>query len=590
MKTPKPETSRFLMQATLGFDQALLDAVSARGTLDWLDDQLAARPPEPRPFEPATRALWDRFKDRLTRAHGAAALNGEGNNPALPYKWYFRMAWWQHCLTRDDDLLRQRVALALSELLVVSDASALELDAVGMASYYDLLYANAFGSYADLLQNVALHPMMGIYLSHMGNQKAVPAQNLHPDENFAREIMQLFTIGLFELNPDGSEKRDAAGQPIPTYDNRDIKQLARVFTGLLPATYRYEWETSWWSRDYNGHPVGFDDGIETAYKTVPFIDATRAMVVDEDYHDRAPKSLLGGRVTLPGGQDGVEEIRSAVRQLVAHPSTAPFVARHLINRLVSSNPAPAYVAHVAAAFGPKGDLGAAVRAILTWPMSRPVADQVLPGSRSEEGRVVQSQRLKSPIERVTQLLRAFRAGNDSGKPWILGDDLQAALGMHPLSAPTVFNFYKPGFAPHGALQKRGLKAPEFELHTSASSVAYVNMMYEWFFGGYLPLVSTVIGSGPEQRMVMEMDPETLWANTPDVLRLDLGDAIAEAADPARHDALIDRLSVLLTGRTDATARKRIRAAFASYADAPEWVVQTIAFMIAISPEFTVQEA
>lgn len=586
----KSEASRFLMQASLGFDQTLLDTVSTQGAPAWLEAQIAGGMRAEKPFEPATRAIWKSFKKRLKRAHGAAAINGDGNNPALPYKWYFRMAWWQHLLTRRDDVLRQRVAQALSEILVISDASSLELNSIGMASYYDLLYSHAFGSYTDLLTDVSLHPMMGIYLSHMTNQKAVPEKHIHPDENYAREIMQLFSIGLFELNPDGTEKLDGQGQPIPTYDNRDIKELARVFTGLLPAAYEYEWVTSFWSKDYNGYPVGFEDGVEDAYKTVPFIEATKPMAIDEAYHDRGPKTLLNGQLTLPGGQNGAEEIRSAVDQLVAHPSTAPFVAKHLINRLVTSNPSPDYVRHVAQAFGPGGDLAATVRAILTWPLEHEVAAERLPTAFEVDGRAVQSQKLKSPLHRVTQLLLAFGAQNQSGKPWLLGDDLDEALAMHPMSAPTVFNFYKPDFAPHGDLQKLGLNAPEFELHTSATSVAYVNTMYYWFFGGYLPLVSTEIGSGPEQRMVMEMHPETLWANQQDALYFDFGEEIAMARDPDQHDALIDRMSVLLTGRASDETRRRIKSAFSTYADNPEWVVQTIAFMIAISPEFTVQEA
>ncbi|MCA0908664.1 DUF1800 domain-containing protein [Ruegeria marisrubri] len=590
MKTDKSQASRFLMQASLGYDQDLLEEVSRIGATDWLGQQLNHEPSILRPFEPAVRELWGDFKKRLVAAHGAHNLNGEGNNPALPYKWYFRMAWWQHTLTRKDDLLRQRVAQALSEILVISDASSLELNSIGMGSYYDLLYAHAFGNYVDLLTEVSMHPMMGIYLSHMLNQKADPSRNIHPDENYAREIMQLFTIGLFELNPDGTEKLDASGKPIPTYDNRDIKALARVFTGLLPSAYEYEWETSFWDESLTGYPVGFEDGIDKAFKTVPFIRVTEPMVIDEDYHDRGPKQLLNGRISLPGGQDGAQEIRSAVAQLVAHPSTAPFVAKHLINRLVTSNPSPAYVKHVASKFGPHGDLKAVVEAILTWPLKNDVSDVALPTARQENGRLVQSQKLKSPLQRVTQILLAFGAHNDSGKPWLLGDDLDEALSMHPMSSPTVFNFYKADFAPHGDLQKLGLTAPEFELHTSATSVAYVNTMYYWFFGGQLPLVSTRIGTGSEQRMVMEMNPEILWSRAEDVLKFDFSREKKMAADPTQHDALIDQMMVLLAGTTDEAAKARIKEAYAFYADNPEWVVQTIAFMISISPEFTVQEA
>lgn len=590
MKSSLEDTSRFLMQATLGADQRLLHQVSKTGPERWLDDQLNASIGNKGPFEKSTRKIWKSFRKRLKRAHGEWAINGDGNNPALPYKWYFHMAWWNHTLTQRDDLLRQRVAQALSEILVISDASSLELDAIGMANYYDLLYKHAFGSYSDLLYDVSVHPMMGIYLSHMTNQKANEAKNTHPDENYAREIMQLFSIGLFELNPDGTEKLDASGDPIPTYDNRDIKELARVFTGLLPAAYEYEWNTSFWEDSYNGYPVQFDDGVEKAYKTVPFIDATKPMIVEEAFHDRGAKSLLNGRLTLPGDQSGPKEIRSTIDQLVAHPTTAPFIATHLINRLVTSNPSPAYVEAVSQAFGSNGDLKSAVRTILTYPLTNEVAAKRLPSAYKSPTKVVQSQKLKSPLHRVTQVLLAFGAHNQTGKLWLLGDDIQEALQMHPLSAPTVFNFYKPDFTPHGALQKMGLRAPEFELHTAATSVAYVNNIYYWFFGGYLPLVSTQIGTGPEQMMVMEFDPDTLWANSKNALRFDLSEEIKIAQNRGRHDELIDRISVLLTGRTDAEVRKRIKQAYVQYADNPEWVVQTIAFMIAVSPEFTVQEA
>ncbi|GAA6190126.1 DUF1800 family protein [Phaeobacter sp. NW0010-22] len=584
------ETSRFLMQATLGADQALLNSVSQTGILTWLDQQLRHQPKNGRKFEDATRSIWKDFRERLVAEHGASALDGDGNNPALPYKWYFHMAWWDHTLISKDDLLRQRVAQALSEILVISDQSSLELDSIGFASFYDLLYKHAFGKYTELLYEVSMHPMMGIYLSHLMNQKADKQQNIHPDENYAREIMQLFSIGLFELNADGTEKLDAAGKPIPTYDNCDIKELARVFTGLLPAAYQYEWTNSFWAKDYNGYPVGFDDDVEKAYKTVPFIDATKGMVVDENYHDRGAKSLLNGQVTLPGGQKGPQEIWSAVKQLVAHPSTAPFIAKHLINRMVTSNPSPAYVQAVAEAFGKEGNIGATIHVILTYPMQNEVAHTRLSSARKADGKWVQSQRLKSPLQRVTQLLLAFNAQNKSGRNWVLGDDLQEALQMHPLSAPTVFNFYKPDFAPHGPIQNAGLVAPEFELHTAATSVSYVNQMYYWFFGGYLPLVSTQIGSTEQQKMVMEMDPDTLWSYENDALWFDFSDEIAAVGSAAKRDALIDRISILLTGRTSGTAKARIKEAIRQFSNNPEWVVQTIAFMISISPEFTVQEA
>ena len=585
-----PQTSRFLMQATLGADWATLTTVAKTGIERWLDQQLSTPLTQPTTFENATRNIWQHFRMQLVQRHGETAINGDGNNPALPYKWYFHMAWWHHTLSSRDHLVRQRVAQALSEILVISDNSVLELDAVGMASYYDLLYRHAFGNYSDLLFGVSMHPCMGVYLSHMNNRKADPAKHIHPDENYAREIMQLFSIGLYQLNPDGSRKSDDNGNPIPTYDNRDIKELARVFTGLKANSYRYEWVTSFWGADYNGYPVEFNDGIEKTYKTVPFVDMTQPMTVEEAYHDRGAKRLLKGHIDLPGKQNGHDEIRATVKRLVAHPSTAPFIATHLIKRLVTSNPSPAYIKSVASKFGAEGNLKEVVREILTYPLRHRVAETELPSAYQHDGKTLQSQKLKSPLLRTTQLLRAFNVSNGARKLWLIGDDIQEMLSQHPLSAPTVFNFYKSDFVPHGSLEKSNMVAPEFELHTSATSIAYVNLMYYWFFGEYYPAVSTTISHDPETPNVAELDIDTLQQNAANRLTLDFRREIAMATDPRRHDDLIDHMSMLLTGKTNLSIKSKINTAFKDYQDNPQWVVQTIAFMISISPEFSVQEA
>ncbi|MCG8634991.1 MAG: DUF1800 domain-containing protein [Desulfobacterales bacterium] len=574
--------SRFLMQATLGADEGLIRQVAGTGIRPWLERELETPLEKGDGFTDETRSIWLYFRQKLVSAHGEAAINGEGNNPALPYKWYFHMTWWHRSLSARTGLLRHRVALALSELLVISDRSVLELDAVGLASYYDLLYEHAFGSYADLLYRVSMHPCMGVYLSHMNNRKADPVSRTHPDENYAREIMQLFTLGLYRLNPDGIRLKDRAGRPVPAYDNRDIKALARVFTGLTASSYEYEWITGFWRPDYNGHPVSFTDGIEKKYKTVPFVNMTRPMAVDERFHDRGPKRLLNGAVNLPGKQAGKEEIRSAVAQLVRHPNTAPFVSGHLIRQLVTSNPSPDYVKAVALAFGPRGDLKAAVRAVLTYPLDHP-------GAWRDKRNTSPSLKLKSPLLRTVHLLRAFRSGNRSGRYWLIGDDIESFTGQHPLSSPTVFNFYKPDFTPQGPVADAGLVAPEFELHTSDTAINYVNMVYYWVFGGYLPAVSTKIGAGPEGKNAPELDPERLRRNRDDRLRFDLSRETALARDPAGQDRLIREISVVLTGSEDPGCIPDIKAAFESYRDRPEWVVQTIIFLIAVSAEFAVPE-
>lgn len=584
------ETSRFLMQATLGADQQLIHSVAQQGIDNWLNNQLNSKLSSATVYIDSCREIWHQFRNELKTTHGEAAINGDGNNPALAYKWYFHMTWWQQALKTDPQhLLRQRVAQALSEILVISDNSQLELDAVGMASYYDLLYKHAFGNYNELLYDVSMHPCMGVYLSHINNRKAEPAKNIHPDENYAREIMQLFSIGLYELNPDGSRVIDQNGQPVASYDNYDIKQMARVFTGLKAAAYRYEWDTSFWQSSYNGYPVSFDDGIDKTYKVPPFIDMTQAMQADESRHDNRAKMLLKGQIKLAAGQATAAEIRSAVNQLVAHPNTAPFIADRLIRQLVTSNPSKAYVKAVAAKFGKQGDLKAVIREILSYPQRQRIASKQLPSARQEQGKRIQSQKLKSPLLRATQILRAFNAGNQSGKLWLTGDDLQTLLQQHPLSSPTVFNFYKADFAPHGPLELTGFVAPEFELHTSATAISYVNMLYYWFFGGYLPAVSNRINSTPGILNVPELDPDILHQDASSKLQLNFAELISIARNPDQHDALIDQLSMLLTGKTDLSIKPQIKAAFKRYQDQPEWVVQTIAFMLCVSPEFTVLE-
>lgn len=588
MANTQSEASRFLMQATLGADQSLINQVARQGIEPWLEQQLGTALDQPNTYRDKTGEIWKHFRRRFKRNYGEGAINGDGNNPALPYKWYFHMAWWHEALSNDQPqhLLRQRIAQALSELLVISDNSVLELDAEGMASYYDILYRHAFGSYSDMLYEVSMHPCMGVYLSHMNNRKADPSKHIHPDENYAREIMQLFSIGLFELNADGTRKKDASGQDIPTYDNRDIKQLARVFTGLKAHSYEYEWLTSFWSSDYNGYPVGFEDGVEKTYKTVPFVNMIQPMNVDESYHDREPKQLLKGHISLPGGQSGEQEIHTVVQRLVAHPSTAPFVAKHLIQQLVTSNPTRDYVEAAARKFGARGDMKAMLREILTYPLHNPVSSRP-----SRSGRkTVKSQKLKSPLLRTTQLLRAFNVHNRSGKLWLTGEMFGSELSQHPLSAPTVFNFYKPDFVPHGPVEAAGLVAPEFELHNSATSIAYVNLMYYWFFGEYYPGVSTVISSEEGIYNAPELDPDRLLYRKKDKLNLYLDEWKQLARYPSQHDELIQQMSLMLTGKKQLPIHARIKQAFSSYANNPLWVVQTVAFMIAISPEFTVLEA
>lgn len=626
----REKASRFLMQATLGANYRLIEEVANIGIEPWLDNQLDNKWGNEDSFLQTTRNIWRGkestagFKQLLTQHYGEPNINGEGNNPALPYKYYFRMAWWHKTLlkgnsigtdnqrdgitqaikvsdfeTDTSNLVRHRVAQALSEILVISDNSVLELDAEGMADFYDLLYKHALGSYKDLLTDVSLHPCMGVYLTHINNRKEDVAKRIHPDENYAREIMQLFTIGLFELNSDGSHKKDAAGKDMPTYDNDDIKELAKVFTGIKAQQYLYEWPNA--NIDVNGFKVPFasinrqtvelGDDVSKVFKILPYVDMLKPTIADDSFHDLSAKSLLKGKLTLParsasGGQATLNDIKSAVAQLVANPNTAPFIAKKLIQQLVTSNPTPQYVQAVAAKFGSEGDLKAVVREILTYPLSNKVT--------IGNGSIGNIEKLKSPLLRVTQLLRAFNVYNDEKRLWLIGEDIKAYTSQHTLSSPTVFNFYKPDFVPHGKIEDANKVAPEFELYNAHTSISYVNMMYDWLFGDALPLVSTQIK--PHQtppHPVPELDADILLANTRSKLKLNLSEELKLATKKSDYPALISRVSLLLTGKETPSNQQDILTTLAPYDPSSTtqqlWIVQTVIFMIAIAPEFTVLE-
>ncbi|WP_133405917.1 DUF1800 family protein [Parashewanella tropica] len=628
----KEQASRFLMQATLGANHQLIEKVSQDGISAWLDEQLNHQVQVENGFVKdgfyqKTHDIWrgksktKGFRAKINAAYPNVPINGEsGSNPALPYNYYFRQAWWHKTLVQgnlpedstldtdfteqpkisaseasSDNLVRHRVAQALSEILVISDNSILELDAEGMASYYDLLYKHALGSYTDLLTDVSLHPCMGVYLTHINNRKAVPAENIHPDENYAREIMQLFTIGLFELNADGSHQQ-ANGKDIPTYNNDDIKEMARVFTGIKASEYSYEYPNATINgidlSTIEGDPIEFADGVSNTVKMLPYVSMIKPMTTEDAFHDLEPKKLLNGWINLPkrtanGGAATLADIKEAVKRLVEHKNTAPFIAKKLIQQLVTSNPTPAYIQAVASSFGTKGDLKAAVKTILTYPLSNAVT--------IGDSAVGNIQKLKSPLLRVTQLLRAFNVSNEQKRLWMIGSDIKEDLNHHILSSPTVFNFYKPDFIPHGDVEKENKVAPEFELYNAHTSISYVNMVYRWLFGEALPLVSTEIKVATPPHIVPELDTETLLRNAQSRLNLNFDAELPLAADKNKWSQLIERVSLVLTGKEQSSVKANILDALDKQNDTSNpknslWIVQTVVFMIAVSPDFAILEA
>jgi uncharacterized protein (DUF1800 family) len=585
------EASMFLMRSTLGASYETISSVATKGISTWLDEQLNEAHDASDTYQNRVTKIWQDFRAQAITASGD---DGSGNkigtgNATLPYNFYWRMGWWHRTLAKantkvsvqanitttkerdDKDLVRHRVAQALSEIVVISDKSNLELDAIGMASFYDIFYEHAFGNYTDILKKVSLHPCMGVFLTHLNNKKESGAE--HPDENYAREIMQLFTIGLTQLNANGTEKKDANGKAIPTYDNNDIKKLAKVFTGVKANQYQYEWPAQIAGFN-NNTQIDLTDANPKMHKTIPYVDMVNPMKEESTLHDDTAKQLLakdggGYYIDIGSGQTLVQDINKAVDDLVKHPNCAPFISKKLIQQLVTSNPSDSYVADVAAVFGNTGDLKAVVKKILTH----------------ADATATTAKKLKSPLLRVTQLLRAFKTHNTSGKLWFRGDIVDTKLNQHVLSSPTVFNFYLPNYSPHGKILDDNQVAPEFQLHNSATSIAYVNMLYDLLFSDPNSKLNVTVPTKIHTSEYFRTSDTTLGD---DKLGFDFTaeKALANASD---IDDLIKRVSLVLTGKEDSGIKAEIKDTIdnkVGYTNA-DWVVQTVVFMVAISAEYTV---
>ena len=483
----KMETARFLSQATLGGALDHIDEVSEMDFEDWIDDQFDIPPSS---LLAANDSAFN-LALQIFIANGGNAEDYFG--PYLPHFFY---GWWHTNLT-NEDLLRQRVAYALSQILVISGRTSLGEYGDGLGSYYDVLVENSFGNYKDILMDVTYHPMMGRYLSHFNNPLAIPDLNIHPDENYAREIMQLFTIGLYELNMDGSFVLDGDDNPIPTYDNDDIKELAKVFTGLGPGDVM----PNPWIND----PIfGLD-----FYLT----DKVTPMMMYEEWHEQGTKVLIDGTI-VPPFQDGDEDIEMAVDVLFNHPNCAPFVARRMIQHMVKSNPSPAYIQAVAQAFnnngsGVRGDMKAVIKAILLHEEARSCEwiNEPFQG------------KLREPLLRYLQFARVMDKDAPNDLYWNVGDFFIENTGQGPLFAPSVFNWFLPDYQPNGEIEQAGLFAPEFQIHNSKTSIGFANNVYAWTSGW--GLLWTWEGLDPVQVDVDEIkqlarDPEVL-VNRLDVL-------------------------------------------------------------------------
>ena len=495
---------RFLTQASFGADDASIERLQYLGYETWLREQQELPVSLHRPD----------LEARV--ASGEAVFQSHRQN-----------MWWRRALTARDQL-RQRMAFALSEIFVVSDrGSGLENDVIGLATYYDMLLEHAFGNYRDLLAAVTLSPQMGIYLSHLRNRKPDPARNIRPDENYAREVMQLFSIGLVELEQDGSVRLDGQGQPIPTYDQDDIVALAHVFTG-----WNYAGAISW--NNYTANP--------------------RPMEPFEAFHDQQQKTVLGS--VFPAGRSAQQELDQALDLLAAHPNTGPFLGKQLIQRFVTSNPSPAYVARIAAVWaddgaGVRGNLGAVLRAVL-------LDDEAKNGptlAATTFGKV------REPLLLQSALWRALRARcPDQSYTFANPENV---FGQAALRSSTVFNFFRPDHAPQGEIADANLLSPEFEIlgHTTVTST--VNQIYTSVFNRRLG------AAGTQQNQIL-IDPSV---------------EVELAADPT---ALVDHLDRrLLGGGMPTNLRSVLLAHLAGESDPLQRALDAI-YLIATSPQFFVQ--
>lgn len=523
------EASRFLARATFGGSKSEIASLNGGDAADWLASE---------------------FNKSTSLTMPALLAQPRDSDGRLPSN-RINTLYWDHIIGSNDQL-RQRMAFALSQIMVYSDAA--DNDQLMRAYYQDIMIRNAFGNYRDLLEEVTYSPAMGEWLTYRGNRKGDPSRGRMPDENYAREILQLFSIGLIELNLDGTPKLDAQGQQVETYSNADIEGLARVFTGL-----------SWAGGEFFKQPQDGD---------------IQQMEMYPEQHSELEKVFLG--TTIPAGTGGTETIRIALDAIANHPNVAPFFSRLLIQRFTQSDPSPAYVQRVATAFeagrftadggrsfgtGQRGDLQATLAAVLldASTFAEPAA-----------GVTISTGKVREPILRFTHWARAFDlAGLDANNERRLADTRSAdnALGQQAYRSPSVFNFYRPGYiAPGTNSGGQNITVPEFQIVNESSSVGYLNFMTDFAF-----------------------DRASQRNRDIDTYKPDYSDELALVDNPA---GLVDHLDNLLTGGRMSALEKadivdiiqtveiRTNSAENTAAD-QEDVVQTAVTLVLNSPSYAV---
>ena len=524
--------SRFLIQASFGATMDEIERVRELGYEGWLDDQLSVEP-----------TLHSDYIEQIKADHNGPRADHfyDANDDSTTVEGYNVTTAFARAAVMGDDQLRQRMAFALSQILVISRRDAtLFSKPEPVANYYDIFVRHGLGSYRDILMEVAHHPCMGWYLSHVGNQQADLSIGRFPDENFAREIMQLFTVGLWELNTDGSRKLDSEGEPIPTYDNAEITELARVFTGLWYDS-EWGWGSGGWAEDHFMRP----------------------MVMHAEYHDFESKSLLGG-FALPAraasDAHGAKDIEDAINHLFNHPNTPVFISKKFIQFLVTSNPSPAYIQRVQDVFidngsGKRGDLAAVAKAILLDEEAREVKYAL---GEDTFGK------LKEPVMRTMALARAFDIGNTHPN-FVWHNPIQLYYEQsfqEPMYAPSVFNFFKPDYQSPGVIRDAGIVSPEFQIMDSYSSISFPNLLWDYIDEGFR--------SG--------------WVNHRFLLNFEKTRQVSTS-----HEALLDRMNLLLAGGSmSARTRSVILEIISEPSLSEDECIALAAYLTSMSPEGAIQ--
>ncbi|HSJ03971.1 MAG TPA: DUF1800 family protein [Verrucomicrobium sp.] len=473
----RSQASRFLMQASFGPTLEDIQHLQETGYAGWIQEQAALAPTLNSTY---IKSIYNDLKSE----HTGKGYNygGEGSD-----KFLFGnnlMSAFARGAVQGEDQLRQRMAFALSQILVASRRdAALENKVLGMADFYDIFVRNGLGNYYDVLREVTFHPIMGRYLSHVGNQKARPEINQYPDENYAREVMQLFSIGLWELDSDGSRKVDGEDHPIPTYTNTEITQVARVLTGL-------------W---YGGQLWGYGGWDESAFAT--------PMTMVADKHDFGPKTLLHGFTIPPRAptkENALQDVHDLIRMLFEHPNTGVFVGRQLIQFFVTDNPSPAYIQRVSSVFanngqGVRGDLLAVINAILL--------DEEARDPRFTSN--VVNGRLKEPVVRTMAIARAFGLKQAPNLLWWDWGGFYGASRQEPTFSPSVFNFYRPDYRAPGILTQNELSGPVFQITDSFSTISFPNHLWD--------VIQWGLSFYNVYRAPFDMDREKALSATPELL-------------------------------------------------------------------------